>query len=94
MKHRHEWSFSNTDTFTHGAISGDIFAWRAVVGRRRAIARPLYPTERPSAERHEGELDPRARTGDYAVLATAVALVGLSIAAPIFLLAWLVGLLL
>lgn len=43
-------------------------------------------------ERHQGELEPRARAGDYAVLAAAVGLVGLSLAAPIVLLVWLVGL--
>lgn len=64
-------------------VVGDVFdvAWRANI-RNLALL-----------ERHDGELEPRARPGDYAVLATAVALVGLSVAAPIFLLVWLVGLL-
>lgn len=43
-------------------------------------------------ERHQGELEPRATAGDYAVLAVAVGLVGLSLAAPVVLLVWLVGL--
>lgn len=44
-------------------------------------------------ERHQGELEPRARPGDYAVLAVAVGLTGLSLAAPIVLLVWILGLL-
>jgi hypothetical protein len=44
-------------------------------------------------ERHQHELEPQARSGDYAVVAAAVALVAASVAAPIMLLVWLVGLL-
>lgn len=44
-------------------------------------------------ERHQHELEPRARTGDYVVLAGAAVLVGIGIAAPIALIAWLVSLL-
>jgi Domain of unknown function (DUF4112) len=44
-------------------------------------------------ERHQGELEPRARPGDYAMVAAAVALVAVSVAAPIMLMVWLVGLL-
>jgi len=44
-------------------------------------------------ERHEGELRPRARAADYAIVAAGVALVGISIAAPFILIAWLIGLL-
>jgi hypothetical protein len=64
-------------------VVGDAFdvVWRANI-RNLALL-----------ERHEGELEPRARPGDYAVLAAAVGLVGLSVAAPIVLLVWLVGLL-
>ena len=40
-------------------------------------------------ERHQHELEPRPRAGDYAIVAAAVAMIGLSIAAPIFLVAWL-----
>lgn len=43
-------------------------------------------------ERHQGELEPKARRSDYAVVAAAVGLVGLGLAAPIMLLVWLVGL--
>jgi hypothetical protein len=44
-------------------------------------------------ERHQHELEPRARTGDYAIVAAAVGLVGLSIAAPIMAVVWLLSLL-
>jgi Domain of unknown function (DUF4112) len=44
-------------------------------------------------ERHQGELEPRARAGDYAVIVGAAALVAVSIAAPIALFAWLLSLL-
>lgn len=43
-------------------------------------------------ERHQHELEPRARRGDYAVVAAAGALVVASVAAPIALVAWLVSL--
>lgn len=43
-------------------------------------------------ERHQGELEPKARKSDYAVVAAAVGLVGLGLAAPIMMLVWLVGL--
>lgn len=42
-------------------------------------------------ERHQGELEPAARPADYAVLAAAVAVVGLSVAAPVLALGWLWG---
>ena len=44
-------------------------------------------------ERHQHELEPRARAGDYAVLAGAALLVGVGIAAPIALIAWLISVL-
>ncbi len=43
-------------------------------------------------ERHQGELEPTARTGDYAIVAGAAALVAASVAVPIFTVAWLIGL--
>ena len=45
-------------------------------------------------ERHQGELEPKARAGDYAIVATAVAVVGVSIAAPFMLAWWMFALLL
>lgn len=45
-------------------------------------------------ERHQGELEPKARAGDYAIVATAVGVVGLSIAAPFMLAWWMFALLL
>jgi hypothetical protein len=45
-------------------------------------------------ERHQGELEPRARPGDYMVLAAAAGLVVVSIAAPIMLIAWVLSFLL
>ncbi|MCR9164672.1 MAG: DUF4112 domain-containing protein [Nannocystaceae bacterium] len=45
-------------------------------------------------ERHQGELEPKARPGDYAIVAAAVAMVGASVAAPIFALGYLIGLVL
>jgi hypothetical protein len=39
-------------------------------------------------ERHQNELEPRSRAGDYAIVAAAVAMVAVSIAAPIMLLVW------
>jgi hypothetical protein len=42
-------------------------------------------------ERHQHELEPRARAGDYAIVAAAVGLVVASVAAPIMLLAWLLS---
>lgn len=44
-------------------------------------------------ERHQGELEPKARTGDYAIVAGAVALVAASVAAPVFAVGYLLGLL-
>ncbi len=44
-------------------------------------------------ERHQGELEPKARAGDYMVLAAAAVLIGVGIAAPIMLIAWLLSLL-
>lgn len=44
-------------------------------------------------ERHQGELEPTARAGDYAIVTAAVALVGASIAAPVFAVGYLLGLL-
>lgn len=43
-------------------------------------------------ERHQHELEPRGRAGDYAIVAAAGALVVASIAAPIMLLVWFVSL--
>jgi len=43
-------------------------------------------------ERHQGELEPRARTADWAIVGAAGALVVASVAAPVFLVAWLVSL--
>ncbi len=45
-------------------------------------------------ERHQGELEPRARVGDYGIVASAAALVAASVAAPIFAIGWLLGALL
>ena len=45
-------------------------------------------------ERHQGELEPKARPGDYAIVAAAVALVAGSVAAPIFAVGYLIGLVL
>lgn len=42
-------------------------------------------------ERHQGELEPKARAGDYALVGGAVALVGASIAAPIAAAGWLLS---
>jgi hypothetical protein len=64
-------------------VVGDAFdvVWRANVRNLELL------------ERHQGELEPKARKSDYAVIAAAVGLVGLGVAAPIMLLVWLVGLL-
>jgi hypothetical protein len=43
-------------------------------------------------ERHQGELEPRARPGDWAIVGAAVTMVLASVATPIVLLAWLVSL--
>lgn len=43
-------------------------------------------------ERHQGELEPRARPGDWAIVAAAATAVLASVAAPIFLVAWLLSL--
>lgn len=63
-------------------VVGDAFdlVWRANV-RNLALL-----------ERHQGELEPKARKGDYVVVAAAVGLVAVGLAAPILLLVWLVGL--
>jgi hypothetical protein len=63
-------------------VVGDAFdlVWRANVRNLELL------------ERHQGELEPKARAGDYAVVAAAVGVVGLSLAAPIMLLVWLIGL--
>ena len=42
-------------------------------------------------ERHQGELEPRARAGDYALVLGAVALVAASVAAPIVLWMWMIS---
>lgn len=42
-------------------------------------------------ERHQNELEPRARPGDYAIVAAAVTTVAASVAAPVFALWWLFG---
>jgi hypothetical protein len=62
-------------------VVGDVFDlfWRSNV-RNLALL-----------ERHQGELEPRARPGDYAVVAAAVALVVASVAAPIMLVAWVLS---
>lgn len=44
-------------------------------------------------ERHQGELEPKARAGDYAIVTAAVALVATSVAAPVFAVGYLLGLL-
>jgi hypothetical protein len=64
-------------------IVGDVFdlLWRSNVKNLALL------------ERHQHELEPRARTGDYAVLAGAAVLVGIGIAAPIALIAWVLSLL-
>ncbi len=45
-------------------------------------------------ERHQGELEPKARAGDYAIVTAAIALVAGSVAAPIFAIGYLLGLVL
>jgi len=45
-------------------------------------------------ERHQGELEPKARAGDYAIVTAAVALVAGSVAAPLFAIGYLLGLVL
>jgi len=42
-------------------------------------------------ERHQQEIAPKARAGDYAIVAAAVGLVGIGIAAPFFAIAWLLS---
>lgn len=44
-------------------------------------------------ERHQGELEPSARVGDYAIVAGAATFVAASVAAPFFAIGWLLGLL-
>jgi hypothetical protein len=63
-------------------VAGDAFdlLWRANVRNLELL------------ERHQGELEPKARPSDYAVVAAAVGMVGLGVAAPILLLVWLIGL--
>lgn len=63
-------------------VVGDAFdlVWRANVRNLELL------------ERHQGELEPKARRGDYAVVAAAVGVVALGLAAPIMLLVWLFGL--
>lgn len=43
-------------------------------------------------ERHQHELEPRSRAGDYAIVAAAAGFVAASIAAPIMLVVWIVSL--
>lgn len=64
-------------------VVGDAFdlVWRANV-RNLALL-----------ERHQGELEPRARKSDYLVVAAAVGIAGLGVAAPILLAIWLFGML-
>jgi hypothetical protein len=64
-------------------VAGDVFdlLWRSNVKNLELL------------ERHQGELEPRARVGDWAIVGAAGAMVLASIAAPIFLIAWLVSLL-
>lgn len=63
-------------------VVGDAFdlVWRANVRNLELL------------ERHQGELEPKARKSDYLVVAAAVGLVGVGVAAPIMLLVWLIGL--
>jgi hypothetical protein len=63
-------------------VVGDAFdlVWRANVRNLELL------------ERHQGELEPKGRTSDYAVMAAAVGIVAAGLAAPIMLLVWLVGL--
>jgi hypothetical protein len=42
-------------------------------------------------ERHQGELEPRARTGDWMIVGAAATLVAASVAAPIFLIGWVLS---
>ena len=43
-------------------------------------------------ERHQGELEPRARVGDWAMVGAATVVVVAGIAAPLFAIAWLLSL--
>lgn len=64
-------------------VVGDVFdlIWRSNVRNLELL------------ERHQGELEPKARPGDYAIVTAAVALVGASVAAPVFAVGYLLGLL-
>jgi hypothetical protein len=62
-------------------IAGDLFdlLWRSN-SRNLALL-----------ERHQGELEPRARTGDWMIVGAAATLVAASVAAPIFLIGWVLS---
>lgn len=63
-------------------VAGDVFdlLWRSNT-RNLALL-----------ERHQGELEPRARVGDWAMVGAATAVVAAGIAAPLFVIAWLLSL--
>ena len=44
-------------------------------------------------ERHQDELEPRARPTDWLIMGAAVSLVGIGIAAPFFVIGWVLSLL-
>lgn len=62
-------------------VVGDAFdlVWRSNVRNLELI------------ERHQGELEPSARVGDYAIVVGAAVLVAASVAAPFFAIGWLLG---
>jgi len=63
-------------------VIGDAFdvVWRADVRNLELL------------ERHQGELEPQARGSDYAIVMGAIVMVGVSVAAPVMALWWLLGL--
>jgi hypothetical protein len=60
-------------------VAGDIFdlLWRSNYRNLQLL------------ERHEGELEPKARAGDYALVLGAVGLVAASVAVPVLLWMWM-----
>lgn len=64
-------------------VVGDVFdlLWRSNVRNLELL------------ERHQGELEPRARIADYGIVTAAAALIVGSVAAPIFAIGYLLGLL-
>lgn len=62
-------------------VVGDAFdfAWRSNLRNQKLL------------ERHQGELEPKARPGDVAIVGAAAAFVAAGVVAPFFLLAWLVS---